>query len=443
MLANLKRMQNQAPTTSLARGVILAAGAPPFGGTRIDRLSRFRAGRLSPDVFCMGGERLGYIRCWWTLLLRLPVDVLEFKISSRCRTVESLQKALAIGLLLAFALLPTRSSAVEPSTDHDVVIVGAGASGLYAAYTLDNLGYSVLILEATDRHGGRVYSDMLGDVGIEYGAEELYGATNNFVFNDVKAEYGAGAQTKIFRENAQQDTLIVMDADGMGGGNTCWSETGNCDADADIVDYWDFYGDIGNHSNDPTDGLVSDYLDTSWKVPSTSRGYHLYDAGIPGGEYGTTVERLGLRSLSREWNIWSLSGDLYGLGPTGYLDALNTLYFDQVTPYVAYNSPVTVVDTSGIKPVAIDANGVYHYADAIIVTVSVGVLKAEIIDFIPDLPANKLEAISTIGMGNGMKISLRFTSQIWESKMMNVLVDGAAGHCWTPNQYQPGATTTY
>ncbi|MFB3117693.1 MAG: NAD(P)-binding protein, partial [Myxococcota bacterium] len=33
------------------------------------------------------------------------------------------------------------------------MIVGAGAAGLYAAYTLDNLGYSVLILEATDRHG--------------------------------------------------------------------------------------------------------------------------------------------------------------------------------------------------------------------------------------------------------------------------------------------------
>ena len=114
----------------------------------------------------------------------------------------------------------------------------------------------------------------------------------------------------------------------------------------------------------------------------------------PAGEYGTTVERLGLRSLSREWNTFSLSGTLYGLGPVGYRDALDTLYFDQVLPYVTYNSPVTVIDTSGIKPVAIDANGVYHYADAIIVTVSVGVLKAGIIDFIPDLPAAKLERLS-------------------------------------------------
>ena len=82
-------------------------------------------------------------------------------------------KTIAICLLLALSSLSTPAGAVEPSTDHDVVIVGAGAAGLYAAYTLDNLGYDVLILEASDRYGGRVYSDLLGDVGIEHGAEEL------------------------------------------------------------------------------------------------------------------------------------------------------------------------------------------------------------------------------------------------------------------------------
>jgi hypothetical protein len=185
---------------------------------------------------------------------------------------------------------------------------------------------------------------------------------------------------------------------------------------------------------------VSDHLDTGWGVPSTSRGYHLYDAGTPGGEYGTSVEYMGLRSLSREWNTFALSGTVYGLGPLGYSDALHALYFDQVIPFISNNSPVTVIDTSGPKPVAIDGNGVYHYADAIIVTVSVGVLKAGIIDFVPDLPAAKLGAISTIGMGNGMKISLRFSSQLWENKTMAVLLDGPTGECWPPKVYQPTVT---
>ena len=417
------------------------------------------------------------------------MDTAVLKLSPRSGAVSSLHKLLSIALLIAFVLLPTASDArrgnqqksraerglnkarrhkppvkapaviaaaasasaiaaatassagVEtPATDHDVVIVGAGAAGLYAAYTLNNLGYDVLILEATDRHGGRVYSDTLGDVGIEHGAEELYGASNNFVFNDIIAEYGTGAQIRIFRENNSQDQLIVMDADGLGGGTPCFAETGDCYLESEIVDYWDFYYDIRDHDNDDPDQLVSDYLDNTWGVPSTSRGYHLYEAGSPAGEYGTTVEKLGIRSLSREWNGFSLTGAVYGLKPTGYLDALNTLYFDTVTPFITYNSPVTVVDTRGIKPVAIDSNGVYHYADAIIVTVSLGVLKAGIIDFIPDLPAGKLTAIDTIGMGNGLKISLRFDTQIWENKMMNVLADGPAGNCWTPNKYQPDAT---
>ena len=40
------------------------------------------------------------------------------------------------------------------NTTHDVVIVGAGSAGLYAAKTLTEDGYDVLIIEATNRIGG-------------------------------------------------------------------------------------------------------------------------------------------------------------------------------------------------------------------------------------------------------------------------------------------------
>ena len=340
-------------------------------------------------------------------------------------------------LLLLTLLLPGVASSYHgASTDHDVVIIGAGAAGLYAAYELSNLGYDVLVLEATDRHGGRVYSDTLGDVGVELGAEELYGSKNNFVFNDIKSQYGNSAQQKIFTESQTQDTLISMD-----GGSTCWVWESECDSDGDISDYWDFYYHAGSHANDPTDELISDHLDAGHGVIPSSRGYHLYEAGSPGGEFGTSITRLGLRSLARQDNGWPLSSDLYGLDPTGYLDALDTLYFNQVVGKVSFNSPVAVVDTSGIKPVAIDVSGVYHYADAILVTVSVGVLQAEMIDFVPDLPASKVTAYNTLGMGNGMKLFLRFGSTFWDgSKLFNVLTEGPSGNCWTPAKYQAGAT---
>jgi monoamine oxidase len=59
----------------------------------------------------------------------------------------------------------------------DVVIIGAGVAGLAAARRLHDGGYRVLVLEARDRIGGRVYTqrDARSILPIELGAEFLHG----------------------------------------------------------------------------------------------------------------------------------------------------------------------------------------------------------------------------------------------------------------------------
>lgn len=45
--------------------------------------------------------------------------------------------------------------------DYSIHIIGAGVSGLIAARVLEDHGYSPIIIEATDRLGGRVKTDTI------------------------------------------------------------------------------------------------------------------------------------------------------------------------------------------------------------------------------------------------------------------------------------------
>ena len=52
-------------------------------------------------------------------------------------------------------------------------IIGAGVSGLIAATVLENNGYHPIILESTDRIGGRVNTDCISNINLDHGFQVL------------------------------------------------------------------------------------------------------------------------------------------------------------------------------------------------------------------------------------------------------------------------------
>src|SRR4051812_5156586 len=64
--------------------------------------------------------------------------------------------------------------------DHEVTVVGAGFSGLLAAYCLDQRGYSVTLLESSERAGGLIHTEYT-DWGLAEGAAHALLATPTVV----------------------------------------------------------------------------------------------------------------------------------------------------------------------------------------------------------------------------------------------------------------------
>ena len=56
----------------------------------------------------------------------------------------------------------------------EVIVIGAGVSGLAAADCLTQAGVSVVVVEARDRIGGRIWSDRSHGL-VELGAEFIHG----------------------------------------------------------------------------------------------------------------------------------------------------------------------------------------------------------------------------------------------------------------------------
>ena len=83
---------------------------------------------------------------------------------------EMLQRSFAAGAAL---LISERFSAPLSAGAGRVVVVGAGFSGLAAAYELSRAGYEVTVVEARNRIGGRVisFSDLVPGKNVEGGGE--------------------------------------------------------------------------------------------------------------------------------------------------------------------------------------------------------------------------------------------------------------------------------
>ena len=98
----------------------------------------------------------------------------------------------------------------EVRRDVDVVVVGAGVTGLAAATRLSRAGLSVLVLEARDRVGGRLLTDTIDGLRVELGGQWISADQDEVlaVLEDLQIEtfprYRDGANLYVGRDGVRK-----------------------------------------------------------------------------------------------------------------------------------------------------------------------------------------------------------------------------------------------
>ena len=213
-----------------------------------------------------------------------------------------------------------------------VIIIGAGASGLAAANILEKNNIEYVILEATNRYGGRLKKDTtLADFPIDLGAEWIHSAP--ITLNVLKGKAG----TQI---------------------------------DEELIPY---------------------------RLENTAR----WD----GKEYKTV-------------STWE-NNLRYNFMPeskfknTTWYDFVNDNIAKNVKDKIKFNSPVTSIDYSKNEVIVTTSNGEKHKAEKVLVTVSIGVLKSNMIAFNPELGPKKKKAIKSISFEPGFKVIMKFHEKFY------------------------------
>ncbi|KAL2610936.1 hypothetical protein R1flu_022628 [Riccia fluitans] len=318
-------------------------------------------------------------------------------------------------VFLVLAATSWRRAGASETVITDVIIIGAGAAGLSAGKTLSERGVvNFVILEATEKIGGRVRNANFGGVKVELGAnwiEGVNGEKENPVYtlaNEVNLKYSYA-----FYDNYSQN---IYDHTGYLAPEVVAPAVERADESFDYVEA------LGtNFTNENLDDIsVLTAQRFFGRVPSSP-----VEMAIDSWKYDfSSAEPPRVTSLR---NSEPLPTDSI-LGPDSYFVSDQRGYATVLHPLAYYlrcdegvcNDPRLKLSTVVTK-ITYSTEGVtVHTEDdityngkAAILTVSIGVLQSDLINFSPDLPFWKLSAIYQFNMAVYTKIFLKFPKRFW------------------------------
>ncbi|WP_162902176.1 flavin monoamine oxidase family protein [Facilibium subflavum] len=295
---------------------------------------------------------------------------------------------------------------------YDVIIIGAGVSGLAAARNLILNGFDVLVLEARDYIGGRVVSEHFAGATVDLGASWIHGVEENPITR-LATKHDIATQRSqmcgpspdnilhrtIFDENftrltheAKLEIASVM-ADFLDYLSSVQSEDDlHLKSISDLKRcFMILYGDKAEKYQQHIDYLVDTIFLYEFAVEADDLSAESYHADHDFAGHDRLFPK--------------------GYGQIAYVLAQGVdILLNQVVQQIEYSADMAKVITQDQQ----------YSASYVLVSVPLGVLKRGDIGFEPYLPRLKREALHALQMGTLNKIYLAFDHVFWDKQAQSI-----------------------
>lgn len=280
-----------------------------------------------------------------------------------------------------------------------VIVVGAGIAGLVAARLLHESGFDVIVVEARERIGGRLWTDARLGFPCDLGASWIHDAAANPLTHwrrrtGIDAVQGPVGSRRFYVEGRLERLRPLM--------RRAWRGVGAAATRAARVTLQSRRRDHLASLGDVMQPLID-----SPRLPLFDRTLLAWITSASEFVEGAPAHLIDLR----HWYP-SESNGANDLPLGGYIqiadDAAHGLD-------IRLSSPVSRIEW-GADVVRVHAGSELLEADAVILSVPLGVLTSDCITFDPPLPAPKVAAMARIGYGGDAvmnKVVLRFAKAFW------------------------------
>lgn len=286
--------------------------------------------------------------------------------------------------------------------DRSVVVIGAGVAGLAAACRLSESGFSVKILEARDRIGGRVFTkrDAHG-TPIELGAEFIHGRPLETL------------------DLLQQANTPITEVEGE---SWCVSQE-----ELHPCEFFDQLESILDHMNDSDpDESFGSFLERRFPNPTNDPALNNAKQralGYVSGFNAADPALLGVHWLVQGMRAEEkIEGHRAFRSQNGYSDLIEAFRSRLAAREIKIltNTIVERVDWKPRTANIISRGGTTLTATQVLITLPLAVLQAPgresgAVEFDPPLPKEKKTALEKLEMGKVIRIVLRFRERFWNS----------------------------